>query len=51
MIVGVFLTFIVALITIWGFMAWVKKMSYTPFVVYRVILGGILIFNAYIYIF
>lgn len=51
MIVGVFLTFIVALITIWGFMAWVKKMSYTPFVIYRVILGGILIFNAYIYIF
>ncbi len=34
---------IAALLAIWGMMAWLKKASFTPFVVYRLVLGGFLL--------
>lgn len=41
------LSFVVAFISIWGLMALLKRMSMTPFVIYRLVLGFALI--AYIY--
>ena len=38
------LAFMAALVAIWGLMAWLKKSSFTPFVVYRLILGAFLLF-------
>ena len=37
------LSFVVALITIWLLMSWLKRASFTPFVIYRVILGVLLL--------
>lgn len=42
------LSFIVAFISIWGLMAMLKRMSMTPFVVYRMVMGTALL--AYIYL-
>lgn len=39
--------FIVALITIAIFMAWLRRASFTPFVIYRIALGGFLLATAY----
>ena len=41
------LTFIIALATIFIFLRWLKNSSFTPFVIYRLILGGIIILFAY----
>ncbi|NRA86365.1 MAG: undecaprenyl-diphosphate phosphatase [Rhizobiales bacterium] len=41
------LSFVVAFISIWGLMAMLKRMSMTPFVIYRLVLGAALI--AFIY--
>ena len=38
------LAFVAALLAIWALMAWLKKSSFTPFVVYRLILGAFLLF-------
>jgi undecaprenyl-diphosphatase len=38
------LAFLAALLAIWGLMAWLKKSSFTPFVVYRLVLGAFLLF-------
>ncbi len=40
-----FFAFLSALAAIWGMMRWLQHASYTPFVVYRVLLGiGLLIY-------
>lgn len=36
------LSFVTALVSIWGLMAWLKHMSFTPFVVYRIALSAVL---------
>lgn len=41
------LSFVAALLAIWGLMRWVRTSSYTPFVIYRVILAGILFWWIY----
>jgi undecaprenyl-diphosphatase len=41
------LSFVAALATIGAMMAWLKRASFTPFVVYRVALGGYLLWWAY----
>jgi undecaprenyl-diphosphatase len=35
-------SFLVAYLVIWGMMAWLKRFSFTPFVIYRVLLGIII---------
>lgn len=45
--VGAGLAFIMALITIALLMAWLKRASFTPFAIYRIILGGALIGYTY----
>lgn len=37
-------SFIIAYIVIWAMMAWLQKFSFTPFVVYRVLLGVVILF-------
>lgn len=41
------LALISALIAIWAMMAWLRRSTFTPFVVYRVLLGGFLLAVAY----
>jgi len=41
------LAFLAAFIAIWGMMAWLKRSTFTPFVVYRIALGGFLLALAY----
>jgi undecaprenyl-diphosphatase len=38
------LAFVAALFAIWAMMAWLKRATFTPFVVYRLVLGGFLLF-------
>ncbi len=38
-LVGALMAFIAALLTIWALMAWLRRATFTPFAVYRVILG------------
>jgi undecaprenyl-diphosphatase len=38
------LSFVAALLAIWAMMAWLKRFSFTPFVIYRLVLGGFLLF-------
>lgn len=38
------LSFLAALLAIWAMMRWLKKASFTPFVVYRLLLGAFLLF-------
>ncbi len=38
------LAFAAALLAIWAMMAWLKKASFTPFVVYRLVLGAFLLY-------
>lgn len=38
-LVGALMAFFAALLTIWGLMAWLRRATFTPFAVYRVILG------------
>lgn len=41
------LAFVAAFLTIGGLMAWVRRASLTPFVIYRLLLGGVLLFVLY----
>lgn len=41
------LAFVAALVVMAGLMAWLKKSTYTPFVIYRVVLGSILLSVVY----
>ena len=41
------LSFVAALAAIWGLMRWVRQSSYTPFVVYRVLLAAVLFWWIY----
>ena len=42
-LIGLFLSFAVGLVTINFMMNWLQKFRFTPFVIYRVVLGVILI--------
>ncbi len=44
------LSFIVAYFAIWGLMAMLKRMSMTPFVIYRLVLGAALLIYVYFYL-
>ncbi len=37
------LAFVAALLTIWGLMKWLRTSSFTPFVIYRLVLGAVLL--------
>lgn len=39
-----FLAFVAALCAIWGLMKWLQTSSFTPFVIYRLVLGAFLLF-------
>jgi undecaprenyl-diphosphatase len=41
------IAFVAALVVMTGLMAWLKRSTYTPFVIYRVVLGVILLSIAY----
>lgn len=45
--IGAILAFVSALIAIWALMAWLRRSTFTPFVLYRVALGGFLLALAY----
>jgi len=45
--IGAGLAFVSALVAIWAMMAWLRRASFTPFVVYRVVLGVVLLAVAY----
>ena len=40
------LSFLTALVAIWAMMGWLQRQSYTPFVVYRIIIGIIILWAA-----
>lgn len=42
-LIGGVLAFVFALAAIWVLMGWLKRQTYTPFVVYRVVLGALLL--------
>lgn len=44
-----FIAFVVGLIAIAGLMAWLRRSSFTPFVVYRMLLGGALLGVSYVW--
>ena len=44
---GAFLSFIVALLSIWLMMAWLRRANFTPFGIYRILLGGCLLGFSY----
>ncbi|MEO5337482.1 MAG: undecaprenyl-diphosphate phosphatase [Magnetospirillum sp. WYHS-4] len=46
-ILGAGLAFVAGLVAIWGLMGWLKRSTFTPFVVYRLILGLFLFSVAY----
>lgn len=46
-LIGAALAFVSALLAIWLMMRWLKTASFTPFVIYRVVLGLILLWLAY----
>jgi undecaprenyl-diphosphatase len=41
------LALVSALVAIWAMMAWLKRATFTPFVVYRIVLGTVLLAFAY----
>ena len=41
------ISFLVALVAIAGLLRWLRRSTYTPFVIYRVILGAVLLAWAY----
>lgn len=47
---GIAYSFIASLSAIFIMMAWLKKWTFTPFVIYRLMLGGYLLLNAYGYL-
>ena len=34
------LSFLVALVAIWALLGWLRRATFTPFVIYRILLGG-----------
>ena len=38
-VLAAFLAFLTAMIAIWAMMGWLQRQSYTPFVVYRILIG------------
>lgn len=40
-------SFVFSFIAIWGMMKWLQTKTFIPFVIYRIILGGLLLANAY----
>jgi undecaprenyl-diphosphatase len=48
--IGMVLSFIAGLVAIAFMMAWLKRSAFTPFVIYRVILGTVVLLTAYGYI-
>ena len=44
---GVLYSFISSLLAIYIIMWWLKKSTFTPFVIYRIVLGGYLLLDAY----
>lgn len=44
---SVALSFIFSFIAIWGMMKWLQTKTFLPFVIYRIILGALLLANAY----
>jgi len=49
-LVAVLLSMVAALLSIWGLMWWLRRASYTPFVLYRVVLGLVLLAWGYGYL-
>jgi len=47
---GIAYSFIASLSAIFIMMTWLKKWTFTPFVIYRLVLGGYLLLNAYGYL-
>ena len=45
--IAVGLSFITALVAIWGLMAWLKHAGFTPFVLYRILLAAVLFYWIY----
>ena len=41
------LAFVSALVAIWAMMAWLRRASFTPFAIYRLLLGGFLLYWLY----
>jgi len=41
------LSFVTALVAIWGLMAWLKHAGFTPFVLYRILLAAVLFYWIY----
>jgi undecaprenyl-diphosphatase len=48
-LVAIGLSFVSALAAIAAMMAWLRRMTFTPFVVYRIVLGGLLLIWVYLY--
>jgi undecaprenyl-diphosphatase len=46
-LIGAALSFVVALISIVLMIGWLRRASFTPFVVYRILLGGLLLWWVY----
>ena len=46
-IIAALLSFVFALIAIAGLMAWLERASFTPFVVYRIVMGLLLLYLVY----
>ncbi len=46
-VVAAGLAFLSALVAIWAMMAWLRRASFTPFVIYRLLLGGFLLWLVY----
>jgi len=46
-VIAAFFAFLAALAALWGMMALLKRISFTPYVIYRVILGAVLLYIAY----
>lgn len=44
---GVFYSFISSILAIYAIMWWLKKSTFTPFVIYRILLGGYLLLTSY----
>jgi len=45
--IAALLSFLAALVSIWAMMAWLRRASFTPFAIYRIILGAALLYWIY----
>ena len=46
--VAALLAFLAALVAIAVMMRWLMRATYTPFVIYRILLGGVLLYIVYV---